>query len=104
MDNEWYSNWECSVFDIICPYCGKRYDPTYGGTYIGGRVVDFYEEGDQGEFTCDECGKRFKLSTEIKWEYTTETIDGEMTEEEHDFTADLKEEKDGKLGNGQYSL
>ena len=38
----------------------------------------------QGEFTCDECGKKFRLSAEMKWEYTTENIDGEMTEEEHD--------------------
>ena len=70
--------------EIICPYCGKKYGPTYEETYIGGEDVDCYKEGEQGEFTCDECGKKFRLSAEMKWEYTTETIDGEMTEEEHD--------------------
>lgn len=46
--------------------------------------MDCYKEGDQGEFTCDDCGKKFALSAELLWEYTTETIDGEMTEEEWD--------------------
>ena len=81
MSKEWYSNWECDDV-IICPYCGKKYEPTYEETYIGGKDVDCYKEGEQGEFTCDECGKKFRLSAEMKWEYTTETIDGEMTEEE----------------------
>jgi len=83
MSKEWYSNWECDD-EIICPYCGKKYEPTYEETYIGGEDVDCYKEGEQGEFTCDECGKKFRLSAETKWEYTTETIEGEMTEEEHD--------------------
>ena len=95
MSNEWYLNWEVSNTDIICPYCGKKYEATYDETYIGGKDVDCYEEGDQGEFACDECGKRFELSIEKRWTYITETIDEEMTEEEHDITADFKEDKDG---------
>lgn len=69
---------------IICPYCGKEYEPMYEETYIGGKEVDCYKEGEQGEFTCDECGKKFRLSAELKWKYITETVDGEMTEEEHE--------------------
>lgn len=80
--NEWYRNFE-EDSDIICPYCGKKYEPTYGETYIGDKCVDCYEEGEQGEFTCDECGKKFTLSAEMSWNYSTETIDGEMTEGEY---------------------
>ena len=76
-----YSNSEISG-SIICPYCGKEYEPSYEDTYIGGDSVNCYEEGDQGTFTCDDCGKRFKLYSTFTWEYETETIDGEMTEEE----------------------
>ena len=83
MNIEWYSNWECDD-KIICPYCGKQYEPTYEETYIGGEDVECYEEGEQGEFTCDACGKKFTLSVEMTWNYTTETIDGEMTLREHD--------------------
>ncbi len=67
---------------IICPYCDKEYKPTYEETYIGGKDVDCYKEGEQGVFTCDKCGKKFNLSCEMVWKYTTETIDGEMTEDE----------------------
>ena len=81
MSDKWYSNWECRE-EIICPYCGKGYEPTYDSTLIGNESVDCYKEGELGEFTCDDCGKRFKLSAKVKWEYTTETIDGEMTEDD----------------------
>ena len=78
----WYSDWQCDT-DIVCPYCGEIYKPTYEETYIGGEAVDCYKEGEQGEFTCDDCGKRFTLSAEVTWLYTTETIDGECTEDEY---------------------
>lgn len=83
MSKEWYSNFE-SGDAIRCPYCGKEYEPSYEDTYIGGEPVECYKEGEQGEFICDDCGKKFRLSAEMIWNYTTETIDGEMTEEEHD--------------------
>lgn len=83
MNKEWYSNWECDV-EIICPYCGETYEPTYEETYIGGESVECYEEGEQGKFKCDKCGKKFTLSVEMEWKYTTETVEGEMTEEEYD--------------------
>ena len=82
MISEWHFNWECDD-NIVCPYCGKEYIPTYDETIIGDKCVNCYEEGEQGEFTCDECGKKFRLSAEMKWTYTTETIYGEMTEEEY---------------------
>ena len=79
-----FYNWESGDEIIICPYCGKKYEPTYEETYIGDEAVDCYKEGEIGEFTCDGCGKKFRLSADMKWKYFTETIDGEMTKEEHD--------------------
>lgn len=67
---------------IICPYCGKSYEPSYEDTYIGGEPVDCYTEDDQ-EFVCDKCGKKFTMyGYQSGWKYHTETIDGEMTNEE----------------------
>lgn len=45
--------------NIICPYCGKEYEPSYEDTYISGETVDCY--------TTD---------TET-YKYHTKTIDGE---------------------------
>ena len=89
MSKEWYSNWEIGSA-ICCPYCSKEYEPSCEDTFIGGKCVKCYKEGEQGEFTCDSCGKKFTLSAEVEWNYTTETIDGEMTEEEYE---ELKENK-----------
>lgn len=51
--------------------------------WIGDDDIDVYEDGNEQECTCEECGKRFKVIPELQWYYTTETIPGEMTEEEH---------------------
>lgn len=77
-----YTNFETGS-DIICPYCGRQYEPAYEGTYIGGVSIDVYEERTQ-ECTCDNCHKRFTVLPQINWNYQTETIDGEMTEDEYD--------------------
>lgn len=79
-DGENYWNFERGE-EIICPYCGMRYEPSYDDTYIGGKGVDCYTE-DEDEYTCDRCGKKFTLRPYIEWKYETETIDGEATEEE----------------------
>lgn len=76
-----FRNWECSSV-IRCPYCGREYEPTYEETYIGDEPVDCYNEGVKQMFTCDDCGKKFTMIASFSWEYETETIDGEMTEEE----------------------
>ena len=68
--------------DIVCPYCGNEYAPTYEETIIGDKLVNCYEDGFHDVFTCDNCKKNFKLTSILKWEYETETIDGEMTQEE----------------------
>lgn len=80
---DWYWNTEDDT-KIICPYCGHTYEPSYEETYIGNVCVDCYEEDTQ-TVTCDECGKKFTVTPHMAdWEYETETIDGEMTEEEHE--------------------
>lgn len=68
--------------NIICPYCGEEYEPSYEDTYIGYDCVDCYTE-DTNEYTCDNCGKKFTMyGYQSGWKYRTETIDGEATEEE----------------------
>lgn len=79
-NKDWYWNQEDSV-DIVCPYCGKEYTPSYEDTYIGDEGVDCYTE-DEEIYTCDACGKKFKMSGYTEWRYCTETIEGEATEEE----------------------
>ena len=45
-------------FEIICPYCGEKYIPTYDETLIGNECVDCYAEGYIQTVTCDSCGKK----------------------------------------------
>lgn len=68
---------------IICPYCKTTHRPSYEDTYIGGVCVNCYDEGNTQTVTCDECGKKFTIEPyQHGWYYKTETIDGEMTEDE----------------------
>lgn len=82
MSEEMYWNEEDSE-EIICPYCSKRYEPSYEDTYIGHVSIDCYEEGKEQEAVCDVCGKKFTIIPYMSnWKYRTETIDGEITQEE----------------------
>ena len=67
--------------NIVCPYCGREYEPSYGEAYINGDPVDCYTE-DEETYKCEECGKKFTMHGENVWMYETKTIDGECTEEE----------------------
>lgn len=79
-----YWNYEDSD-EIICPYCGKEYEPSYEDTYIGGEPVECYDDGYKQTFACDKCKKRFTVFPyQAGFNYKTETIDGEMTKEEHE--------------------
>lgn len=83
LDAEVYWNSEDDD-EIICPYCGEHYEPTYEETIIGGECVDCYTE-DTEIYTCDVCGKKFAMhGYQCGWKYVTETIDGEMSQAEHD--------------------
>ena len=80
--NEWYWNEEDADI-IICPYCCTAAKPSYEETYIGGVYVDCFAEGTVQTVTCDYCGKKFTIEPyQSGWKYRTETIVGEMTEEE----------------------
>ena len=69
-------------YNIICPYCGETYEPSYDETIIGDKIADCYTE-DTETYTCDNCGKKFTMyGYQADWKYHTETIDGEMTDEE----------------------
>lgn len=77
---ETFWNFERSK-NIVCPYCGKEYEPSYEDTYIGDEPVDCYTECEE-TYTCEECGKKFTVQAENVWVYETKTIDGECTKEE----------------------
>lgn len=76
---DFYDNSEHDT-DIICPYCGKHYEPIYEETYIGDEYIDCYEEGESIHF-CAECGKKFKLNIQVEYMYETETADDVTYEE-----------------------
>lgn len=60
------SYWNCEDDEnIICPYCGEEYEPSYEDTYIGDESVDCYAE-DTNTYTCDRCGKE-KSEEEINY-------------------------------------
>ena len=46
--------------NIICPYCGKEYEPSYEDTYIGNDCVNCCTE-DTNTYTCEKCGKKFTM-------------------------------------------
>ena len=88
MKTEWYSNEEDEDF-IKCPYCGAEYEPSYEDTYIGGEPVNCYTE-DYQEFVCDSCKKKFTLcGYQAGWKYMTETIDGQMSNDEWEANYDV---------------
>lgn len=74
-----YSNWEHDT-DIVCPYCGKTYTPEYD-LCIGDDCIDVYEDQKEQECTCESCSRRFKVTPNLEWYYTTESIEGEMTDD-----------------------
>ncbi len=93
MSKDWFWNEEDDDV-IICPYCGETYKPTYEETYIGDEPVDCYTE-DTAEYKCDRCGKKFTMyGYQNGWNYHTETIEGEMTEEEQERFEMVKGEED----------
>lgn len=49
--------------NIICPYCGEEYEPSYEDTYIGEEPVDCYTE-DMKTYTCDKCGQKLDWGEE----------------------------------------
>lgn len=85
-----YRNYEDDE-NIICPYCGQEYEPSYEDTYIGGEPVDCYTE-DMETYTCDKCSKKFTMyGYQAGWKYRTETIDGEATNEEVERIVGIEE-------------
>ena len=82
---EYETYWNTEDDDnIICPYCGNEYEPTYDETIIGDKIADCFTEKPQ-IFTCSYCFHRFTMTGYLAgWKYVTETIDGEMTEQEHE--------------------
>lgn len=87
MSDNTFWNWEDDTL-IKCPYCGEEYEPSYEDTWIGDKSVNCYMEETQ-TFICDNCKHKFTVTPyQEEWRYKTETIDGEMTEEEHENMID----------------
>lgn len=67
---------ETSTFaedDVICPWCGYR----YGSDELGyADWPEFFEDGEHGMF-CDECGKPFTLTVNVRYSYDTERAEDE---------------------------
>ena len=81
MSDNTFWNEEDETF-IKCPYCGAEYEPSYEDTWIGDKCVNCYTE-ETDFFVCDDCHKQFSLTPyQERWRYKTETVDGEMTQEE----------------------
>lgn len=59
--------------NVICPYCGHSYQC---------EAEDYCEDGREEE--CDECGKKFHMSTYFDVTHTTEP-DCELNEEQHEW-------------------
>ena len=49
------SYWNCEDDEnIVCPYCGEEYEPSYEDTFIGDDYVNCYTE-DTNTCTCEKC-------------------------------------------------
>lgn len=52
--------------DIVCPYCGRRHEPT---DLISGPPVS---DGERFQMGCDGCGRDFNVECSITTLYSTE--------------------------------
>lgn len=69
----WESEGETIEEDnVICPYCGYRYDDYDGYEF---------DEGKTEEVECPECGKKFDVEVEVKRTYSTKRSLCEMPED-----------------------
>lgn len=57
---------------IVCPYCGDKTD--YGTAWEGLPKKGFEHDGDKTWVECDECGKEFKVTLSVTYEFMTDPI------------------------------
>lgn len=57
--------------ELICPYCNyeQKYAKDDGWCY---------QDGKELEYECEECGRKFIIYPDFKWEFTTQCIDEEV--------------------------
>lgn len=69
---EYKEEHECFLeSSVICPYC--KYEQKY--------VKDdgwCYKDGEELEYECGYCNRKFKIYPQFKWEFTTQCIDEEI--------------------------
>lgn len=57
---------------LVCPYCGDKTD--YGTAWECLPKKGFEHDGDRTWLECDECGKEFKVSLCVTYEFRTDPI------------------------------
>lgn len=55
---------------IVCPYCGHAHK----------EPEDLYTERDREIFECISCGRKFSITSEINWNYTSTPLEEEVKE------------------------
>jgi uncharacterized Zn-finger protein len=69
---KWEINYEletCEDEKIKCPYCGSINDMD---------VVEYYGNSDNEEVECSECGKKYLVTSEIKYVFTAKPTNDEI--------------------------
>jgi DNA-directed RNA polymerase subunit RPC12/RpoP len=57
---------------LVCPYCGDKTD--YGTAWECLPKKGFEHDGDRTWVECDECGKEFRVSLSVTYEFRTDPI------------------------------
>ena len=58
------------MYDVKCPYCGSEQEINHDDGYG-------YEEDEEFEQDCTDCGETFKFSTGICYNYNVECREGD---------------------------
>lgn len=70
IDDYIFDNEQWKESEIICPYCKHKHENEDAET--------LYKERDSEEFECENCGKKFYLTSSFDWWYTTTPITSEI--------------------------
>lgn len=75
-------NEEINEDEVICPYCKEK---VYLEPYAR------YEDRTYEEWECEHCGRKFKLSAEMTWNYTATPIEEEIEKIKEEDIEDVED-------------